>query len=754
MRNHFAVAALVGVLLGTLGVLVSTGWAARPGEEGEPGSTPEQLVAKALEAEAAGDLAHREDLLREALGLDSQCPAAHWLLAHVYVHGEWITVEEAARRARADERLAEYRRLRETHAGTPAGELALARFCRDHDLPAEAKVHWLHVVQLQPNHEEALRSLGARWHGGRLRLPEEVERADQRRAEARQSRGERDRAFKRWEKHWTPRVQRWLRMARKSAPGLARRIDDDLRVVDKLGSTPTPMIALDRTMRKLCDGHDEREVAVYRDVSLKLVGVLDATPPSSPRPAHQALGRPSGEDRSSVSRALLSSAGLADYAVSHPVDDVRKAAAEALGKRPMPTYVPLLLARLATPMEAAFSVVSYGDGHVSLYHAFSREGLDADYYETTSQTRYVQGTPSFDVPPASPDVPDWARDVDVNDTVTEYRDGELFYEHSLKDYVDRTMASDARYNAISEGIRQTRSMATRAAASAASEAARRRALAGATVAQDQVRRANLAIEQRNRRVFEALRRATGVDAGEKATDWWAWWRHWWHEHYELDGAHDAPSTEEIGHKPVYHAHYWSNTYAQMPSTSGSGGPVRQSLPASRPPSVVNSCFARGTKVWTVTGPAPIEEIRVGDRVLSQNTMTGELAYKPVLQTTIRRPSPMVKISMSPDPLETTRGHMVFTAGRGWVMAKDLRDGELLHTAGGAVRIDRVEQTGPPGPWYEQVDEDPDAAFGYGSAYNLVVDGFHTFFVGTARVLVHDNTLFGRPYAAVPGLPAY
>lgn len=29
---------------------------------------------------------------------------------------------------------------------------------------------------------------------------------------------------------------------------------------------------------------------------------------------------------------------------------------------------------------------------------------------------------------------------------------------------------------------------------------------------------------------------------------------------------------------------------------------------------------------------------------------------------------------------------------------------------------------------------------YDFSYNLVVDGFHTYFVGESRVLVHDNSL--------------
>ena len=48
-----------------------------------------------------------------------------------------------------------------------------------------------------------------------------------------------------------------------------------------------------------------------------------------------------------------------------------------------------------------------------------------------------------------------------------------------------------------------------------------------------------------------------------------------------------------------------------------------------------SCFAPGTKVWTMTGRRPIEGIKIGDCVLAQDVESGELAYKPVLGVTIR-----------------------------------------------------------------------------------------------------------------------
>ena len=156
-----------------------------------------------------------------------------------------------------------------------------------------------------------------------------------------------------------------------------------------------------------------------------------------------------------------------------------------------------------------------------------------------------------------------------------------------------------------------------------------------------------------------------------------------------------------------------------------------------------SCFPRGTKVWTLTGPVPVEEIRRGDQVLSQDPESGELAYKPVLHTTARDPSPMIKVDLGSETITATRGHPFWVAGEGWRMAKQLQAGSRLHGTSGAVEIAGVEEV--------PADE---ASFLYGYAFNLIVDDFRTYFVGENRVLVHDNRLFthDRATAPLPGLP--
>ena len=85
-------------------------------------------------------------------------------------------------------------------------------------------------------------------------------------------------------------------------------------------------------------------------------------------------------------------------------------------------------------------------------------------------------------------------------------------------------------------------------------------------------------------------------------------------------------------------------------------------------------------------------------------------------------------------LLTTLGHPFWVSGQGWKMAKQLAEGELLHTLSGSVPI--------------EVAAPLEGKF---QAHNLVVDDFSTYFVGQAGLLVHDNE-FRKPTRAV--LPGY
>ena len=149
-----------------------------------------------------------------------------------------------------------------------------------------------------------------------------------------------------------------------------------------------------------------------------------------------------------------------------------------------------------------------------------------------------------------------------------------------------------------------------------------------------------------------------------------------------------------------------------------------------------SCFAKGTLVWTETGLKPIESIRIGDRVFSKNVETGDLAFKAVLKTTIRKPKPLVVVQSADEEIKATGGHQFWQSGQGWVKARDLSAFGRLHTVTGNTFVRDVR----PGP-SEQT-------------YNLIVEGSHTYFVGKAGMLVQDLLLTLPTNMVVPGLTRF
>jgi hypothetical protein len=81
-------------------------------------------------------------------------------------------------------------------------------------------------------------------------------------------------------------------------------------------------------------------------------------------------------------------------------------------------------------------------------------------------------------------------------------------------------------------------------------------------------------------------------------------------------------------------------------------------------------------------------------------------------------------------------HRFWKAGQGWVMTRNLKPGDTLRTLGGLSRVDAV------------------ASDAVQPVYNLQVAEGHSYFVGSAGMLVHDNSTVepvAAPFDAVPGL---
>lgn len=236
-------------------------------------------------------------------------------------------------------------------------------------------------------------------------------------------------------------------------------------------------------------------------------------------------------------------------------------------------------------------------------------------------------------------------------------------------------------------------------------------------------RQNELTKQLNDRVNAALSVATERQQNN-ATDWWRWWTA--ENEVYVDGQKPVQTQRQVERVAVVDRVSQSQGGSPTPGSagSGSGPPVSQRF---------CDCLAAGTPVWTSTGLVAIEEIRPGDVVLSQDPHTGELACKPVLATTLRPSGPLVKVTAGDETFVTSGGHLFWIAGEGWVKARKLRSGMEAHTAAGARNVSRVDD----GPSLE--------------TYNLIVADFHTYFVGEAKILCHDNTVREPIQNLVPGL---
>ena len=136
------------------------------------------------------------------------------------------------------------------------------------------------------------------------------------------------------------------------------------------------------------------------------------------------------------------------------------------------------------------------------------------------------------------------------------------------------------------------------------------------------------------------------------------------------------------------------------------------------------CFVAGTLVTTEDGQKPIEEIQVGDRVLSENELTGEVAVKSVTETYVNETDELVHIGVNGETISATPSHPFYVDKLGWTLARSLRAGDVLVLSNGElVTVEWVQH---------EILESPI------KVYNFEVQDFHTYFVGECGVLVHNN----------------
>ena len=136
------------------------------------------------------------------------------------------------------------------------------------------------------------------------------------------------------------------------------------------------------------------------------------------------------------------------------------------------------------------------------------------------------------------------------------------------------------------------------------------------------------------------------------------------------------------------------------------------------------CFVAGTLVTTEDGQEPIEEIEVGDKVLSENELTGEVAVKTVTETYVNETDELIHIGVNGETISATPSHPFYVDKLGWTLARSLRAGDVLVLSNGElVTVEWVQH---------EILESPIRV------YNFEVENFHTYFVGENGIFVHNG----------------
>ena len=136
------------------------------------------------------------------------------------------------------------------------------------------------------------------------------------------------------------------------------------------------------------------------------------------------------------------------------------------------------------------------------------------------------------------------------------------------------------------------------------------------------------------------------------------------------------------------------------------------------------CFVAGTLVTTEDGQEPIEEIEVGDKVLSEDETTGEVAVKTVTETYVNETDELIHIGVNGETISATPTHPFYVDKLGWTLARSLRAGDVLVLSNGElVTVEWVQH---------EILESPI------KVYNFEVEEFHTYFVGENGIFVHNG----------------
>lgn len=654
------------------------------------GRDPDAHVRLALWCESRGLSAERAHHLAMAVLTDPTHATARALMGLVEFQGKWRRPDDVSKQVQDDTALQAtldtYAARRAETPDTAADQWKLALWCEEQGLTDQARAHLARVVQLEPSREAAWKRLGYRKVQGRWTTDEQL--AQGKEIARLQDEGDR---------RWKPLLETWKSwLDREGQRAEAEQL---------LSGVEDPWAARS-VMAVFANGS-----AADQARAVQLLGQIDA-------PA--------------------ASMGLAQLAVFSPSAEVRRAATETLLHRDAREFSGPLVAMVRKPLKYEVRPVG-GPGSPGVLYVEGQEFDVRRFYGVAGAPPLEgfrnpvagetlqwgpDGNPYWVMTYLPPDpaiaaiTSDMARALQANprDAVRIVSDaaqtaGQIPTPPLV--FADAGgMVGYATRNTLDgwypNGINVRPALLN---VDLANQEMQRRATLNARERLNadiqSIERSNAAATQLNERVIPVLQAVSGLDIQDDPAAWNTW---------RLD---------QVG--------------IQVARGTSQPKPVLDQMVIAQPiylRATPTSCFGAGTLVWTRDGRAPIETLQVGDLVLSQDPRSGALAYQAVEAVHHNPPATTFQVTIGDDTIISSTIHRFWVAGRGWVMARDLKVGDEIRTVGGVQPVLAIE----PG------DLQP--------VYNLDVAETRSFFVGETGSLVHDHSVPGTritPFDAPPEL---
>jgi hypothetical protein len=707
-------AVIVGVLAGDDAKAVPLEMAAYSSAAAGARRDPDAHVRLALWCEAHGLTAERVKHLSLAVLYDPTNALARGLMGLVAYQGKWARPDQVSRSVQNDPernaRIHEYLRRRANAPDLPDDQWRLALWCEQNDLKQQGTAHLYRVLQLDPSRDAVWKHLGYKRMGGHWDKPERVAAA---KVEAQ--------AQHKADKHWKPIFETLVNgLASKDK---ARHAQAERSLGDVRDPRAVPMIWI-----VFVNGG-----AQHQKFAVRLLGQIDS-------------------QGSSRALALLALMSRSTY--------VRSNATKVLMQRDPRDFAAVLIALLRDPIKYEVRpvngpgsqgqlVVKQKDKNVKRLYSplsapnvpiLSNDQISLDSNGLPVVIRQLGTYRTAPVPIGNASLPAVASMFGLSTASTPAHIAALLTQAGLPAGLSQELgvkvSRSPRSNVVDLGGRP-------GGIRVASEVISREmdipigqmmvdAERSAQVAQQQLANDIQAIEdyngpigELNQRIRQVLTDSIGIDRGREKSAWEKWL-------VDLSGyAYSAPRSYDDQPTVVEQVPLSYQPQAEPIVFNQPIGIVTAVTPRQH-----QSCFGAGTRVRTLDGSSPIEKIRAGDLVLTQDPKTGALSYQPVITAYHNPPNATLRIDLGTESIVATGIHRFWKAGRGWVMARELKPGDALRTTEGLAVVKSAEK--------EQVQP----------VFNLQVAEGESFFVGDSAVLAHDNSLVSptpSPFDAVPEL---